>query len=240
MTADTIKIGYYIAKPDPVGDALLKAAGAYDTPDNNAKAAQDYAAIYGGMFQTVGPQDAARAHQRHRFVERRDRRRGNDADADRPRTTVFAVVGGPSQARQFGDELAAKHILCVGTCIISQPQKYIEQNSPYMWPAEPVARADLDDDRRRSSRTSSSGKPAQYGGSDVNGKPRTFTLLTYDTPDGQYKASWDDLEAKVKAAGAKVVVARRLLPEPADAADRRPHDRDEAEAGGRDVDHLHR
>jgi hypothetical protein len=48
------------------------------------------------------------------------------------------------------------------------------------------------------------GKPAQYGGADVNGKPRTFTLLTYDTPDGQFKSAWDDLESRVKAVGGTV------------------------------------
>ena len=45
-------------------------------------------------------------------------------------------------------------------------------------------------------------------------KPRTFALLSYDTPDGQYKASWDDFYKELKAAGAPVVGARQLLPQP--------------------------
>ena len=39
----------------------------------------------------------------------------------------------------------------------------------------------------------------------VNGKPRTWTMLTYDTPEGEFKSSWDDLETKLKATGANVV-----------------------------------
>src|SRR3974390_342316 len=40
VTADTIRIGVYIAKPDPIGDALLKATGTYDPPDNTYTAYQ--------------------------------------------------------------------------------------------------------------------------------------------------------------------------------------------------------
>jgi len=36
LTATTIKIGYYAAKPDPLYDPILKAAGAYDSPENSA------------------------------------------------------------------------------------------------------------------------------------------------------------------------------------------------------------
>src|SRR6476646_3718103 len=32
VTGDSIKAGYYIPKPDPTFDALLKAAGGYDSP----------------------------------------------------------------------------------------------------------------------------------------------------------------------------------------------------------------
>src|SRR5262245_40108255 len=42
VTADTIKIGYYIAKPDPTFDALLKAAGGYDSPESVAQSYVDY------------------------------------------------------------------------------------------------------------------------------------------------------------------------------------------------------
>src|SRR5438309_207141 len=35
---------------------------------------------------------------------------------------VFAVIGGPSQAKGFSAELAANHILCIGSCIVAQPQ----------------------------------------------------------------------------------------------------------------------
>jgi hypothetical protein len=127
------------------------------------------------------------------------------ADADRAAAAgVFAVLGGPAQARQFSDELAAKHVLCVGTCIIAQSQQYYQQHQPWVWPTGPSP------DQTSAMITEfikkqMIGKPAQWGGPDVNGKQRTWALLTYDTPDSQFKTSWDDLEAKMKTAGANVL-----------------------------------
>jgi hypothetical protein len=201
VTGSTIKIGIYIAKPDPTYDPILKAVGAYDTPDATWQAEQDYAQIfentyemYGRKFQLVridgsGPSTDA-VHAR--------------ADADvAAQDGVFAVIGGPAQTKTFGDELAAKHILLVGSGSNAQPQQNFENESPYLWSTGPSP-------EQTSSmiahfiQTQLIGKPAQYGGADVNGKPRTFTLLTYDTPDGVYKSSWDDLENKIKGIGGTV------------------------------------
>ena len=81
------------------------------------------------------------------------------------------------------------------------PEKFYRDNVPYMWPTGPSP------DQTSTMVTEFIkkqlvGKPAQYGGADVNGKPRTWTMLTYDTPEGQFKSSWDDLETKLKATGA--------------------------------------
>lgn len=54
VTATTIKIGYYIPKPDPTLDGVLAQAGAYDPPDKVVQAYKDYAAIYGGTYELYG------------------------------------------------------------------------------------------------------------------------------------------------------------------------------------------
>jgi hypothetical protein len=201
VTANAIKIGYYIPRPDPVGDALLKATGSYDPPDATAKAYEAYMKLYAGVYQMWG--------RKVQFVRINGTGASSDpvaarADADRAAAAgVFAMLGGPGQAKQFSDELAAKKILCIGACIIAQPQAYYEKNSPYVWPVGPSP------DETSSMVTEFikkqlAGKPAQWAGGDLQGKPRTFTLLTYDTPDGQFKSSWDDLEQKTKAAGVEI------------------------------------
>jgi hypothetical protein len=202
VTGDTIKIGYYIAKPDPIFDTLAKQAGAYDTPESVEQAVKDYVQLYGSVYNLSG--------RKIELVKIQGTGLASDAvaaraDADRAAAQgVFAVIGGPSQAKQFSDELAAKKVLCVGTCIIAQTQKYYDDHQPYVFPTAP-APEQTSEMVSELIKKQLVGKNASFGGDDVNGKPRTFTLLTYDTPDGQFKAAWDDLEKQVKGTGANVV-----------------------------------
>ena len=202
VTGDAIKVGYYIAKPDPLLDASLKATGTYDPPDKTDKVTQAYFHLYEKLFELYG---------RHLQLVRIDGTGTSSdavaarADADKAAAAgVFAVIGGPGQAKQFGDELAQKHILCLGGCIVAQPQQYILDHEPYMWPIGPTPdeTSTLVTDLIKNQLL---GKPAQWAGPAIVGKPRTFTMLTYNTPDGQYTASWDDLRKKMDAIGAKVV-----------------------------------
>jgi len=202
VNATTIKVGYYIPKPDPLFDALLKATGTYDPPDQTAAVTEAYFHLYEHNYELYG---------RHlQLVRINGTGASNDAvaarsDADRAAAQdLFAVIGGPTQAREFGDELAKKKVLCLGGCIISQPQQHILDAEPFIWPLGPTP----DETSTLVTtliKTQLLNKPAQGGGSDVNGKPRTFTLLTYNTPDGQYTPSWDDLAKKMHAIGANVV-----------------------------------
>src|SRR5436190_14775972 len=113
VTADTIRIGYYMAKPDPAFDALTKAAGAYDTPASIDQTTKNYVQIFANMYElygrkiqlvridgtgTLSDEVAARADAKK-------------AAAD----NVFAVIGGPAQAKSFSEELAANKVLCIGT-----------------------------------------------------------------------------------------------------------------------------
>jgi Periplasmic binding protein len=202
VTADTIRLGYYIAKPDPLFDGVLKASGVYDPPENSAKAYRDYAQIYQSLYELYG--------RKVQMVRVDGTGSSSDpvaarADADRAAAeNLFGVIGGPAQAKQFGDELAQKHVLCIGACLISQPQRYLTENAPYMWPVSPSP-DETSTMVTEFIKKQLLGKPTQWAGPALNGKPRTFTLLTYNTPDGQFTSSWDDLEKKVKAAGATVV-----------------------------------
>ncbi len=202
VTATAIKIGYYIAKPDPTLDGVLAKAGAYDPPDKTAQAIKDYSAIYGGTFELYGRKvQLVRIDGSGASADSVQAR----ADADRAAAAgVFAVVGGPTQTKAFSDELSQKKILCIGSCITSQPQKYYEDNQPYLWPTGPSP------DQTSTMITTFiknqlAGKPAKWAGPQLAGKPRTFTMLTYDTPDNQYRSAWDDLETKLRATGVNVV-----------------------------------
>jgi len=115
VTADTIRIGYYIAKPDPVQDGLLKAAGAYDPPANVEQTYKDYVQMFASQYQLWG--------RKIQLVKVEGTGLATDevaakADADKAakQLHLFAVMGGPAQAESFSAELAANHVLCIGTC----------------------------------------------------------------------------------------------------------------------------
>ena len=123
VTADTIRIGYYIAKPDPHHDALLKAAGAYDPPANSRADVQGLRRDLREPLRAVRPQDRAREDPGHRLAApTRSRPRPTPT---RPRSSERVRGDGRTRA---GEELRRRArgeaVLCIGTCIIAQPQKF--------------------------------------------------------------------------------------------------------------------
>ena len=202
VTANTIKVGYFSAKPDPTFDALLKAAGAYDPPSASAQAYKDYTAIYQGRYELYG--------RKVQLVKIQGSGTSTDevaakADADQAAADgVFAVMGGPTQAQSFETELARKHILCLGTCVISSPASVLQQDAPYLWGNGPTPEqtALMTTELIQKQLL---GKNAVYGGAAVKSKPRTFALLSYDTPDGEYRSSWDQFYTDLQNIKAPVV-----------------------------------
>lgn len=202
VTATTIKIGYFSAKPDPTFDTLLKLAGAYDTPQASAQAYKDYTQIYQNVYELYG--------RKVQLVKIQGTGTSTDevaakADADTAANDgVFAVMGGPTQAQSFETELARKHILCLGTCVISSPASTLAADAPYLWGTGPTP-------EQTALMTTSLikaqllGKDAVYAGAALKSQPRRFALLSYDTPDGEYRTSWDQFYTDLKNIGAPVV-----------------------------------
>jgi hypothetical protein len=201
VTATTIKIGYYIAKPDPQQDALLKAAGAYDPPDRLAATYQQYCQIYNAMFELYGRKvQCVRINGTGLATDETAAKA--DADTAAKQDGVFAVLGGPAQAtKPFGQELAANHVLCIGSCMIAQPMSFYNSLSPYLWPGGP-APEQTSQMTTEFIKNQLLGKDAVYAGDPAfHTQKRTFALLSYDTPDGQYKDSWDNFVLQLKDAG---------------------------------------
>ena len=109
-------------------------------------------------------------------------------------------MGGPGQTRSFAAELARKHILCLGACVTASPTSILEQAAPYMWGTGPTPEQGglMATELVKNQLV---GKPVSFAGGDLNGQPRKFALLSYDTPDGKYKASWDQFYKDLGDAG---------------------------------------
>jgi hypothetical protein len=199
VTADTIRVAYYVAKPDPVSDGLLKASGAYDLPAKVQATIKSYVALFASQYELSG--------RKIELVKLTGTGGSSDevaakADADKAakQLKVFAVIGGPAQAESFSRELAANKVLCIGTCSIAAPQRFIQEHSPYIWTTNPSP-------EQTSTMLVSfikqqlAGKPAQYAGDPAfKTKTRTFALLSYDTNSGRFKSSWDNMVQQLKDA----------------------------------------
>jgi hypothetical protein len=188
ITRDSITLAIYVSQNDPLQQAFVSSAGANVTPDTNADQSAEFARLYERHFEMYGrklnivkyqanggPTDEAAAK----------------ADAIKIATDIkpFAVFGGPLQTQAFADELAARKILCIGTCPGTFPENFVRPRIPYIWETGPLS--------SQASALSAeligkelAGSNASHGGDDVKNKPRVFGVLHYDTPDGQYTDSY--------------------------------------------------
>jgi hypothetical protein len=199
VTSDSITVAYYVAKPDPQTDALTKAVGAYDSPTQVTQNVKDFIDIFKSVSELYGRQiKLVLLHGTGTATDATAAR----ADAIKAATELhaFAVLGGPSQTNAFADELTHRGVLCVGTCLIAQPQQFYATH-PGLFGFEPLPEQPADDTVEFLQKQLE-GKDAVYAGDPkLQAEKRKFALLSYDTPDGQFKPVWDQFEKQMTAAG---------------------------------------
>jgi hypothetical protein len=196
VSADSINIVYYQSKPDPQFDVLAKQIGAYDSPESVVAGVKDYLKIFEGLYETYG--------RKINLIVMKGTGASDDATAARADAIkaaselhAFAVLNGPTQTPAFADELTSRGVMCVGNCLLAQPQGFFAAHPglflPAPLPEQPVdATVELIDKQLK-------GKNAEYAGDPkFKSEPRKFALLTYDTPDSQFKPVWDGFEQKLK------------------------------------------
>ncbi len=203
VTGDSIKIVVYQGDPakNPLQAATVRGSGAdvdnasaRETYDGYFKLYQKYYNFYGRKLDVVyfpgtgGPADEVTA------------KADADAIAD---MHPFAVMSGPTQTPVWTNELAARHVMCVGNCSLAVPQKTVEENSQYLYGVGPTPeQAGLM--TAKFVTTQLLGKKAVYGGDAVKNKTRVFGITHYDTIDGQQKAAFAALKGALTAGGVKI------------------------------------
>jgi hypothetical protein len=203
VSAKAITIAFYVPKPDPQTDALLRAVGAYDTPEQQQQGMKDYVKVYATTHELYGRQ--IRLVFLHGTGTATDATAAR-ADAIKAATELhaFAVVNGPSQTNAFADELANRGVMCIGACLIAQPRSFYEQH-PGLFGAAPTADQPADDTLELVKKQLA-GKNAVYAGdAKLQKEPRKFALLSYDTPDGQFKPIWDAFSKAMKDQGTPLI-----------------------------------
>ena len=242
VTADTIRIGYYIAKPDPQQDALLQGSGRVrparegrsDVQGLRRRSSQSLYELYGRKIELVKIQGTGARDRRGRGQGRR--RQGGEA-ATRVRGHRRT---GPGQ-ELLGGARGEPGALHRDVHHRRSRSSSIQEHSPYIWPIGPSPDQTSRDARRVHQEAARRASPRIYAGDPAfKTKKRTFALLSYDTHDGQYKESWDDMVKQLKDAGIPLVLHKNyFLDITQDPADRARH-RGRVEAGERDQRDLHR
>jgi len=211
VTADTITIALYQAQPDLLQQSFFEASGSDESLAAEKETTQQYVdffsahyELYGRKIQLVtlkasGPPDDDVAAK---------------ADAIKVATELhaFASFGGPGQTAAYAEELAARGVLCVGDCVIAQPQSFLDAHFPYVWPttASPEQAA-LHWAAFVGGQLGT--KLARYAGSkDLAQQKRVYGVVHYDDDAGNFSksvASFERQLAKYKVK-AKVTIPYSL------------------------------
>ena len=199
VTGDAIKIVVYTADPakDPLLAGQLRAAGA----SLDVGAIQDtwrgYIDIYNEVFEFYG-----RRIEAEYFVGTGP---GSDSAAAKADAIAiadkkpFAVLGGPAQSTTvFGDELAHRGVLCVGTCALAMPERLLNANTPYLFTNGPSPEESATLTAEFVGKQVGKGKAQHAGDEATRNKNRVYGIVHYNTPDGQYDGLFSTLKAQLK------------------------------------------
>lgn len=175
VTTDTIQIVMYLSlEADPIIDYITDAIAGDDTNEQRVETMQNAVAYYNTYFELYGrrieliPFDAT-GLANDEVAARADAVR--IAEEIRP----FAVFGGPALTPAFGDELAAREVLCIA-CVPAQPTEFYADRDPYVFAID-ASQQQKQDHVVEFIATQLAGGNAEFAGDDLASEPRTFGLV---------------------------------------------------------------
>lgn len=132
VTADTIKVVLYQGPDDdPIIDYLSDAVSVDDTNAESEQTARDMLEMYQAYYEFYG-----RTIELEAYVSTGLANDEVTARADAVRIAEdfqpFVVLGGPALTSAFGDELAAREVMCI-SCTPGQPPEWYAERDPYVW-----------------------------------------------------------------------------------------------------------
>src|SRR5690349_8925566 len=201
VTADTITVALYQAQPDLLQQAFFEDTGSDESLAKERETTQDYVDYFSDHYELYGrtvklvtikasgaPDDAVAAK----------------ADAIKVATELhaFASFGGPGQTTAYAEELAARGVLCVGDCVIAEPQSFLERHAPYVWPTIASPEQASEHWAAFVGKQLAKGKAA-YAGDALKSKTRVFGVVHYDDDAGTFRKSVQHFERLLGTYGVK-------------------------------------
>ncbi len=203
VTADTITVAVYQEQPDLLTQTFLKQSGSDESLQAELNTDQQYVDFFSAHYELYG--------RKVKLVPLKASGAPDDdvaakADAIKVATQIhaFASFGGPSQSAAYADELAARHVLCLGDCITAEPQSFIQSRAPYIWPtfASPeqasVHWANFVGGVLANHPASYAGDPALVS------QKRRFGVVRYDDSAGTFRKTFQNFRSLLKAHGVQL------------------------------------
>ncbi|MFI5044981.1 MAG: hypothetical protein ACHQDC_09330 [Acidimicrobiales bacterium] len=175
VTKDSIKVVLYVPQEnDPVLQFLYRQIGLDDTPEDTWQTYLGYNRLLATYTETYGRRVELVRYNATGNIQ--DSVAGTaDAETIARDLKPFAVIGGPVLTESFADTLASNKVMCI-SCAPPQLSEWYIERAGYVW-----------DILKNSEQTGLmaaeyigkrlAGNNAQYGGDDVNGKPRKFGYI---------------------------------------------------------------
>jgi hypothetical protein len=188
VTADTITVALYQAQPDLLQQTFFENTGSDESLAKERDTTQAYVDFFSAHYQLYG--------RKVELVTVKASGAPDDdiaakADAIKVATEVkaFASFGGPGQTNAYAEELAARGVLCLGDCLIAQPQRFLERQSPYLWPTLASPEQASEHWAAFVGKQLARGKAVHAGSRDLVRKKRVFGIVHYDDDAGTFRAS---------------------------------------------------
>ena len=199
VTADSIKVVYYLAQEeDPIINYITDAINSDDTIDQQIETMQNVVRYYQTYYETYG-----RTVELIPFIATGGAADEVAARADAVRIAEeiqpFVVWQGPALTPAFGDELAARGVMCI-SCVPGQPTEFYEERAPYVWAIDGSLQQKQDHVFEFVSKQLI-GKPASHAGEELAATERKFGLLYIETSAASTELA-NQLATRMEEAGA--------------------------------------
>jgi Periplasmic binding protein len=205
VTRDTITVVLYQAQPDLLQQAFFENTGSDESLATERETTQQFVDYFSAHYELYGrtiklvtvkasgaPDDDVAAK----------------ADAIKVATEehAFASFGGPGQTTAYADELAARGVLCVGDCVIAEPQSFLDSHAPYVWPTIASPEQASDHWAAFVGKQLAGGKAIHAGDKSLQAKRRVFGVVHYDDDAGTFAKSVDHFERRLASYKVKPAV----------------------------------
>lgn len=198
VTADEITIVHYMGPDgDPVINYITDAIAVDDTNAQEEEVVRDFIRYFETYYEFYGRKINYVLYQSTGLATDEVTARA-DAQRIAEEYKPFAVISGPALTNAFGDELAARNILCI-SCGTGSPEWYAERD-PYLWGIDGSAEQKQQHVVEFIGKQLA-GKPASHAGDEFVDATRKFGLV-YIESGAESKVLADLMVERLTAVGA--------------------------------------